>query len=275
MYIYHTDTEYYYPMNISIDSVAVSAPDSFYIFKGNTKISKYKNDINLTFVSKNYVYKDSIVLKNTKINFYILRKVQKDSTYCQTKRDIANALCKLSQYTKVKKKLDIIIVNCHTNNFRFGTGFGSHAVLDAGFNSQDIVHEILHLYFENNVENGTHGELFVKESIIEWLAYYLTSNFTYFSKQKLSRDSISLYDLRVNDTETYRTVYNSGPAILSAIASETSQETIAKAIISFLEFNNGRQINYQDFLFYLKKYLPKAEIRKMDCMIKGTLSIIV
>jgi len=57
IYTFYSDEEHVYPMNMSISEIEVCAPDSFIVLKDRYMNDNGGTDVDLTFISRNYVCK--------------------------------------------------------------------------------------------------------------------------------------------------------------------------------------------------------------------------
>lgn len=273
IYTYHVNDEYFYPKETHIDSIVVTAPDSLYVF-GDLR-QRSNNDVNLTFVSKDYVKCDSLLANNMKIYFYIKKTGCADSTYHANRDSLRSALCRLAQYTDINNTSSVIMIPYHGNDgSKYGMGFGNYAILDEKFGYKDMFHEILHLFFPSHIISNTKGRYFIGESVIEWLACYIT-NYDDPVRKKLYIGKGSLYDLQHNGPkeEEWSLVYNNGSEILNRIARDCGQKKLAKALVAFLEVANKREVTYDYFLKFMRDYLPMKEIKKMDLMVRNKIRV--
>jgi hypothetical protein len=228
--------EYYYPMNIPIRKIKVSSPDSIKYFVSYKKEKKEIKDINLSFINKKKYNEKSIAKGNLNINLHIPDSLISDKRIQQYIIDMQQYMDRFSTYLSSPKNADIIYINWRDDKERraFGEAVGNHAVCDINFNSKDLLHELIHILLPVNVEQYSKGEYFIKESIIEWLALFLSNKIIDKEINNLA-GSINLYEAQINNYTTWNLIYITGPLIIQQISSKSGEEKMANIIISFLE----------------------------------------
>lgn len=261
--------EYYYPMNIPIREIKVSSSDSIKYFVSYKKEKKGIKDINLSFINKKKYTKRPVSKGNLNINLHIPDSLINDKRMEQNVVDMQRYIDKLSTYLSSPKDADIIYINWRDDKERraFGEAVGDHAVCDINFNSKDLLHELIHILLPSNVEQYSKGEYFMKESIIEWLALFLSDK-TINKQLNNSVGSVNLYDTQINNHTTWNLIYIAGPSIIQQIASKCGEEKMADIIISFLQKNQNEIINYNKFIAYMKKHLSPDLVKEMNYLIK-------
>jgi hypothetical protein len=154
-----------------------------------------------------------------------------------------------------------------------GKGFGNLFVCDIKFAPQNLLHETLHLLFANKIDHSSNGGYFVGESIIEWLAAYFSEGLKEINTQVIvAKDEGNLYDIKLNGPQTYHLIYTVGPAILQKIATQVGKDSMAKALIAYLQVTDDNQFrSYDDFIHFMQNQLPKKAVARMDKMVRGQL----
>lgn len=263
--------EYFYPMNVSIKKIKVLSSDSIrhfvsYKMRDNSVIS----DINLSFINRNHYIVQPIKGKKFNINIYTPDTLINDKRVLQNKRDLKESMNKFSSYLSKKKTTDIILINWRDDKNRraFGEAMGNYTVCDINFQSKDLLHELIHTFFTIEVAQLSKGEYFIKESIIEWLSLFLSSK-TIITKP-ISKDSMSIYDVEINNHTTWDLIYQKGPSIVQQVANKCGEEKMAKTIISFLELNKNKVTNYDEFIYYVKKHLTNTLGDELDFLVKDS-----
>lgn len=261
--------EYFYPMNVPIREVKISVPDSIKYFASYEKENNEIKDINLSFINKRNYNQESITKGNLNINLHIPDSLMYDKRMRQNIIDFQRYTNKLSTYLTSSQSADIIYINWRDDKARraFGEALTNHAVCDINFSSKDLLHELIHILLPVNVEESSKGEYFMKESIIEWLALFL-------SEKTIDRgisnpvDSINLYDAKINNHTTWGLIYRTGPWIIQQMASKYGEDMMAEIIISFLNTNRNTMINYDKFIAYMKKHLSDDSGEGLDYLVK-------
>lgn len=274
VYTFHYNNEKFYPQNLRIQNFDVFAPDSFYIFK-SLDHNLHQDDINISFISKNYITKDTLNVNNISIDIFTrtssLSHSHVDSIKCFFRRILSDI-----KYDSNCKKFQFVLVPYHGNRCeKYGMAFGNYAVFDENFKYKDMLHEFLHMFLNYNVVDGSPGEFFMKESIIEWLACYY-SNFEDPIRKKIYYNKNNLYNLHHNgnNEEEYGVVYNNGLAILNIVARKCTKKKLADCILSYINSSKSRFVTYDDFLNYAKRKIDPDLLRKMDLMVKGKMKIL-
>lgn len=261
--------EYYYPMDIPIREITVSSLDTIKYFLSYKEISKKIKDINVAFINKNKYNKKSVIKDNLNISLYIPDSLVNDKRMQQKVMDMQQYIDRFSTYISSRKNSDIIYINWRDDKARraFGEGLGNYAICDINFDSKDLLHELIHTLLPVNVEQHSKGEYFMRESIIEWLALFLADK-SLSKNVNNTNDSFTLYDAQINNYTTWNLIYTTGPLIIQHISSKCGKEKMANIIISFLERNQNKEINYDMFIAYVKKRLSNDLGKEMDFLIK-------
>lgn len=260
--------EYYYPMNMPIREVKVSLPDSVKHFVSYKKEGKIIRDINLSFINKNN-YREKVINKGgLNVSLHIPDTLINNKRMQQNIVDMEQYLGRLSTYLSSSPKVDIIYINWRDDKTRsaFGEALGNHAVCDIHFNNKDLLHEALHMLLSTNIEESSKGEYFMKESIIEWLALFLSKK-AINTNLSDSTTSVSLYDAQINNHTTWNLIYITGPTIIQRIASKCGEEKMASVIFSFLHKNKNKEINYDMFITHVKKYLSNDLANELNSLV--------
>ena len=261
--------EYFYPMNIKIKKIKISSPHNIKSF-ASYKIKKNTvENINLSFINKKHYIEKSINECSLKINTYIPDTLRNNKDFLEKNKDLQKHMKKLSNYLFQEKKSNIIYINWRDEKSRraFGEAMGNNIICDIKFSSKDLLHEIIHTFLPSEVEQFSKGEYFIKESIIEWLALFL-SNKIVKTDTLNAKSSTKLYDCHINNHTTWDLIYKTGPAIIQQVASKYGEERMASLIISFLEKNSNKIINYNKFTTYLNKYLSNNLSKEIDYFVK-------
>lgn len=265
--------EYYYPMDMPIREIKVSSSDSIKYFASYKKENKELKDINLSFIHKGHYKEKSFAKGNLKINLHIPDSLINDQRMQKNIVDFQQYIDKLSTHLSSQKSADLIYINWRDDQTRraFGEALGDYTVCDINFNSKDLLHELIHIFFPIDVKQNSKGEYFMKESIIEWLALYFSNKNKYIDKVGgKSTNSISLYDVQINNLTTWNLIYITGPLIIQQISSKSGEDKMANIIISFLKKNQNNTISYGKFIAYVKKYLSNDLVEEMNFLIKNS-----
>jgi hypothetical protein len=261
--------EYYYPMDILIREITVSSLDTIKYFISYKEVNKRIKDINVAFINENKYNKKSVIKDNLNINLYIPDSLVNNKRMQQNIMDMQQYIDRFSIYLPSRKSSDIIYINWRDDKERraFGEGLGNYAVCDINFGSKDLLHELIHTLLPVNVEQHSKGEYFIGESIIEWLALFLADKSLSENVNNMN-GTINLYDAQINNYTTWNLIYTTGPLIIQHISSKCGKEKMANIIISFLERNQNKEINYDMFIAYVKKCLSNDLGKEMDFLIK-------
>lgn len=271
---YHPWQEYIYPMNIPIKEIRVNAPDnmlSFYSMRDNSGI--HNEEVNLTFINKEAFKKESAEWGKVKLNTYIPDSIVNNITYREQIDKFYSYINKLSAYIQVPKTLNIILLlwRDEKNRNAFGKSLENHSICDIKLSDKSILHEAIHQAFPNDVLAMSEGEYFIKESIVEWLTVWLSGQLKKVDMSLIGTTNTNLYNIHINDRETWSLIYKVGPAILQKIATKCGEDKLASTIISFFLEKEGKVTNYTEFLDYLRTHAHLSEntIEELDSMVKG------
>ncbi len=268
-YTCQSSYEYYYPMNIPIREIKVSMPDSLKYFLSYKKEKKEIKDINLTLINKNKYREKCITKGNLTVNLHIPDSLFNDKRIQQYVIDMQQYIDQFSTYLSSPKNTDVIYINWRDDKERraFGEALGNHALCDIYFNSKDLLHELLHMFLPTSVKENSNGEYFIKESIIEWLALYLSNKTNEIDIPDFT-SPVSLFDTQINNHTTWNLIYIAGPSIIQQIASKCGEEKMAHIIICFLKKNQNRITSYDEFLTHIKGFLSNDLGDELDYLIK-------
>lgn len=270
--------EYFYPMDIPIKEIHVSCPDSIKQFV-SYKVNKNKTveNIELAFILKNNYIEKPISVDKYNATVYIPDTLRNDSLIEQKVSTLQGNFSKLSDYLSVKHHknatIDIILINWRDDKDRraYGEAFSNYVLCDMHLQANDFLHEALHVLLTGEVKEPSAGQYFIKESIIEWLALFLSDKTINTAIPECSAsDTISLYNAQINNYTTWDLIYSTGPSIIQQIATECGEEKMAHTIISFLEKHKDKTTDYNEFIKYSHKHLPKHLVNKLDYLIKNT-----
>lgn len=275
---YHPWVEYIYPMDIPIEKVQVKAPDSLLTFCNikNSSAGIHNGEINLTFIKKEAFKKESTKWGKVKLNTYVPDSILNDTTYRQEIDKFYSYINKLSAYIKTPKTLDIILLVWRDAKRRnaFGKSLGNHSIFDIKFPAEGMLHEAIHQAFPNDVADLSDGEYFIKESIVEWLALSLSGQLEKIDMTLIDTSNVRLYDIHINNSETWSSIYKLGPAIMQKIATQIGEDIIASTIVSFFLKKEGKVTTYTEFIDYLRPHLPLNAIEELDTLVKGEKTIV-
>lgn len=269
---YYPREESIYPIDIPIKEVRVSAPDDMLVFCGLRDDSGvHHGEVNLTFINKDAFKKEATDWGDLKLNTYIPDSIVNNTIYRQQIDKFYSYINNLSAYVKVPKALDIILVRWRDEKTRnaFGVSLGNHSIFDIKFPAEGMLHEVIHQAFPHEVLDMSGGEYFIKESIVEWFALLLSGQLEKIDMSLIETTDVDLYDIHINNSKTWPSIYELGPAILQNIATKSGEEVFASAIISFFLEKEGKVTNYAEFLNHLCIYLPETTVEELDSMVKG------
>jgi hypothetical protein len=262
--------ECFYPIDIPIKKVKIISPDYLKYFlsykKNKDRIIK---DINISFINKKH-YKESLIQGDKYgIKIYIPDTLSYNTLIKQKIEDLQKHMDHASAYMSDNQYCDIVYINWRDDKNRraFGESLGSYVVCDVNFGSKDLLHEIIHSLLPIEVEKSSKGEYFIKESIIEWLALFLSET-EISNLEPIQEGSTSLYDIQTNNQYSWNKIYLFGPSIIEQIAVQYGRHKMAKIIISFLEKNKNKIANYESFINYLNMYLPPDLVMELDNLLK-------
>lgn len=270
---YHPWIEYIYPMDVPIEKVRVNAPDSLLTFCGikNATSGTHNGEINLTFIKKEAFKKESTEWGKVTLNTYIPDSILNNTIYRQQIDEFYSYINKLSAYIKTPKTLDIILLVWRDAKRRnaFGKSLGNHSIFDIKFPAEGMLHEALHQAFPNDVAEMSDGEYFIKESIVEWLALSLSGQLEKIDMSLIGTLNADLYNIHINNSETWPAIYKTGPAILQKIAIQLGEDRVTPTIIFFFLEKEGKVTTYAEFIDYLRLHLPQNAIEELDSLVKG------
>lgn len=270
---YHPWVESIYPMDIPIDKVQVNAPDNLLTFCDikNSSSGIHNGEINLTFIKKDAFKKESTTWGKVKLNTYIPDSILNNTTYRQEIDKFYSYINKLSTYIKAPKTLDIILLVWRDAKRRnaFGKSLGNHSIFDIKFPAEGMLHEAIHQAFPNDVAEMSDGEYFIKESIVEWLALSLSGQLETIDMSLIETSNAGLYNIHINNSETWPAIYKLGPAMVQKIATQIGEDIIASTIVSFFLEKEGKVTTYAEFIDYLRLHLPQNAIEELDSLVKG------
>lgn len=270
---YHPWIEYIYPMDVPIEKVRVNAPDSLLTFCGikNTTSGIHNGEINLTFIKKEAFKKESTEWGKVTLNTYIPDSILNNTTYRHQIDEFYSYINKLSAYIKTPKTLDIILLVWRDTKRRnaFGKSLGNHSIFDIKFPAEGMLHEAIHQAFPNDVADMSDGEYFIKESIVEWLALSLSGQLEKIDMSLIGTSMADLYNIHINNSETWPAIYKTGPAIVQKIAIQLGEDIVVSTIISFFLEKEGKVTTYAEFIDYLRLHLPLNAIEELDSLVKG------
>lgn len=270
---YHPWIEYIYPMDVPIEKVRVNAPDSLLTFCGikNATSGTHNGEINLTFIKKEAFKKESTEWGKVTLNTYIPDSILNNTIYRQQIDEFYSYINKLSAYIKTPKTLDIILLVWRDAKRRnaFGKSLGNHSIFDIKFPAEGMLHEAIHQAFPNDVAEMSDGEYFIKESIVEWLALSLSGQLEKIDMSLIGTLNADLYNIHINNSETWPAIYKTGPAILQKIAIHLGEDRVTSTIISFFLEKEGKVTTYAEFIDYLRLHLPQNAIEELDSLVKG------
>lgn len=132
-----------------------------------------------------------------------------------------------------------------------------------------MLHEAIHQAFPNDVADMSDGEYFIKESIVEWLALSLSGQLEKIDMSLIGTSMADLYNIHINNSETWPAIYKTGPAIVQKIASQLGEDIVVSTIISFFLEKEGKVTTYAEFIDYLRLHLPLKAIEELDSLVKG------
>lgn len=273
MHFYSIQQQYesFYPTDIPIKKVKMISPDSLKYFlsykKNKGRIIK---DINISLISKKH-YKECLIQGDKYgIKIYIPDTLSYNAVIKEKIDDLQRHMDQFSIYMSDKQHSDIIYINWRDDENRraFGESLGSYVVCDVNFGSKDLLHEIIHSFLPIEVEKSSKGKYFIKESIVEWLALFLSET-EINNSEPIQEGSTSLYDIQTNDQYSWNEIYLYGPSIIEQIAMQCGRDKMAKIIISFLEKNKNKIANYESFINHLNIYLPSDLVIELDSLLKA------
>lgn len=265
---YYPREEYVYPMNIPINKVRTTAPDSLLAF-----CDFRKGEVNLTFVNKKHFKKETINYGNIQLRTFIPDSIVNNDDYRLQIDKFYAHIKKLSACLKTPRTLNVIFAKWRDEKTRhaFGLSFGNHSVFDIKFQAEGMLHESIHQAFPYYIPNMSGGEYFMKESIIEWLTLFLTGQLMQLDTSSCTAINGNLYNTHINHFETRSLIYTTGPIILQKAALKSGEDRLASAIISFLVTKEDKETNYVEFIQHLHENLPENIVKELDAMVRGML----
>ncbi len=263
--------ESFYPIDMLIKEVRTILPDSLKSFLSYKKDEGGMiKDLNISLINMK-CYQECLIQGNKYgVRIYIPDTLAYNASIRQKIDDLQKYMNRVSIYFSENRCSDIIYINWRDDKHRraFGECLGSHIVCDVNFGSKDLLHEIIHSLLPIEVEKSSKGEYFIKESIIEWLALFLSET-EFNNLEQIQEGSTSLYDIQTNNQYSWNKIYLFGPSIIEQIAMKYGRNKMAKIIISFLEKNNNKVVNYESFINYLNIYLPSDLVMELDSLLKA------
>jgi hypothetical protein len=266
------EQEYFYPKDMPIRSVRVFAPDDMLAFQNLYDNYKGESMLNLTFIKKNAFRQQPVCQEgNITVSAFVPDSVATDSTIQAHLVGLSECLKKVTPFVKQPRDIQMLLLIWRSELGTMGKGFGNLFVCDLIFPAKDLLHETLHLLFENKINHTVGGGYFVGESIIEWLARYYSGGLNTIDTKVIAENQDgSLYDIKMNHSKTYHLVYTVGTAIVQQVAKQVGEEKMANALMMFLQGNNaGEYVSYDDFIRVISKQLPKRAITRLDRLVRG------
>lgn len=272
VFAFHPQYEFIYPIKMPIQEVRASAPDNLLTFCcAKNRDGIHKGEVNVTYIEKHAFKKESIEEGNLKLNIYLPDSTVDDTAFRRRVDRFYTLTKQLATHVKTPKNLDVIILNWRDEASKnaFGMGLGNYCVFDIKFPADGMLHELIHLAMPCEVSDMSDGEYFVKESIVEWLALFLSGEVGKIDLSLLRTADPCLYNIHINHLKTRKSIYHVGPAILQKIAIEAGEDLLASTIISFFTQNEGRETNYAGLIQHFYTYLPRSLVEELDAMVKG------
>lgn len=100
------------------------------------------------------------------------------------------------------------------------------------------------------VNSEDSANIFLLESITEWIASYLSKGSFNYSPNSLVNfgTKSSLDEIKKNDIHSWEMIYNYGPYIIQKFANSTgSTDTFFYNLTNFIVDNRDNEINYDQF----------------------------
>lgn len=265
-YLYNR--EKFYPKNMHIHNISVMTDEELNFYTSYKKSNDGIQDISLIFIQEGEYDKKIIEQANCKLTIFVADSLRTDEKM-QTKINLLQQQIEdLQNYISSPVSSTIFFTNWRNNNLRlaYGQAVGDYIVCDINFDSQSLLHEILHNLLPSNLEQNSKGQYFIGESIIEWLSLYLSNKKPF--RRGDSKNEFTIYDMQINDNKTSNVVYYIGPFIIQEVATKYGEEKMAQCIISFLQEYKDKIINYEDFIKYMAEYLSQESANELDHLVK-------
>lgn len=266
-YLYNR--EKFYPKNIHIHNISVMTDEELNFYTSCKKSDDEIQNINLIFIQEGEYDKKLIEHSNCKITIFVPDSLHADEDISTKINTLQQQIENLQYYISSTVSSTIFFTNWrdHNNKLCFGQAVGDYVVCDINFDSQSLLHEILHNLLPSNVEENSKGQYFIGESIIEWLSLYL-ANQKPFRRDDNFNNELTIYDVQINDNKTFNIVYYVGPFILQEVAAKYGEEKMAQCIISFLQEYKDKIVNYEDFIKYIAEHLSPKSANELDHLVK-------
>ncbi|MDR0962374.1 MAG: hypothetical protein LBM62_07460, partial [Mediterranea sp.] len=265
---------FFYPKDVPIRALRVLKPDNMLVFKDLHNNYTGQSYVNLVFIEKDaFKQRESIRNENITMTVFVPDSLANDSAINAKLDKLYTRVNKVAAMTTTHRDINMLLINWRDEQRRVaaGKGFGNLFVCDIKFNPQSMLHETIHLLFDNKIDHSSGGGYFVGESVIEWLAAYFSDGLKGIDTDVIATNNEgNLYDIIANHGSTFRLVYTIGPAIIQKIAKQVGEERMAQALIAFLkETDDGQFRSYEDFILFMQHHLPKRAITRMDRMVRG------
>ncbi len=271
VFAFHQWQEAFYPINIPVKSIHVVSPDNSILAFSNLEEDCAGNSIiDLTFINKKRFRKEFIQYDKIKLHIFIPDTIADDSSYRDKLNTFYSYVNNLAVYMKEQKEVNVILLQWRDEKNRrtFGKGLNP-SVFDLKFPANSMLHEVIHQICPCEVYDGTKGEYFIKESIVEWLSYCLSGKLQEIDTSVITTAKGNLYNTNINHLETWSLIYSVGAAILQEMAQKVGYESLLTSIFSFFYDNTGKFVTYDDFIAHLKRSFSTDIIEKLDAMVKG------
>jgi len=271
VFAFHQWQEAFYPIDIPVESVHVVSPDSSFLAFSHLEEDCAGNSIiDLTFINKERFRKESFQYNTIKLHVFVPDTVVDDSSYRDKLDTFYSYVKNLASYMKEQKEVNVILLQWRDEKNRRAFGKGLHpSVFDLKFSANAMLHEVIHQICPCEVYDGTKGEYFVKESIVEWLSFCLSGKLKKIDTSVITTIKGSLYNTKINCHETWALIYTKGTAILQEMAQKVGYESLLISIFSFFYDNAGDCVTYDDFIIYLRRIFPPDVVDTLDAMVKG------
>lgn len=235
VFAFHHWQEAFYPINIPIQAIHVISPDNSILAFSNLEEDCAGNSIiDLTFINKKRFRKESFQDDKIKLHVFIPDTIADDSSYRDKLNTFYSYVSNLTVYMKEQKEINAILLQWRDEKNRRAFGMGLNpSVFDLKFPAESMLHEVIHQICPCEVYDGTKGEYFIKESIVEWLSFYLSGKLEEIDTSVIATIKGSLYNTNINNHETWPLIYTVGTAILQEMAKEVGYESLLISIFSF------------------------------------------
>lgn len=271
VFAFHHWQEAFYPINIPIQAIHVISPDNSILAFSNLEEDCAGNSIiDLTFINKKRFRKESFQDDKIKLHVFIPDTIADDSSYRDKLNTFYSYVSNLTVYMKEQKEINAILLQWRDEKNRRAFGMGLNpSVFDLKFPAESMLHEVIHQICPCEVYDGTKGEYFIKESIVEWLSFYLSGKLEEIDTSVIATIKGSLYNTNINNHETWPLIYTVGTAILQEMAKEVGYESLLISIFSFFYDNAGKFVTYDDYITHLRLSFSADVVDKLDAMVKG------